>query len=745
MAGLLRDYFTLGELDPLPTVHRKLADGLAAMGIGWDRVRPGVQSLLGLEPREAAWASMDPIHRREAVMAAFIEIVTRLSDDRPLLIVVEDLHWTDSGSRELLSRLIRLIAGKKILLLVDYRPEHEPEWSAADCITRIVIDPLAPSDSGRLVQTVLGDPAAIIALQKELVERTAGNPFFLEETMRALIEARVLVGQPGALRLTSEPVGKYLPASVRAVLEARIDRLTVRAKRLLQVASAIGSRFPVTLLSTVMRDLLPETLQADLHRLVGAGLIYAGDLYPEPEYRFTHALTQEVAYDGLLRDRRRRLHRRIATAIETLYPDRLIDQAETLAFHAAGGEDWSKLATYGRMSGRKAAAQSAYREAVRHFEQALNGLVALPRSDAILTDAIDIRFELRNALFPLGEVHRDLQHMRIAEDLAKALQDRRRLAWTSAYMARDLALLGNPDEALEACMRVVPLAHEIADNELGLLVRSYTGQAHYALGNYRQAAEILRDLVNDIPENDRRTFGLPLPGHIFFRVWLVWALARLGDFAEAERVARDLLHAAADSDQPLSRALASYSQGFWLVHNDDFETAVPPLEAGLELCRQWGLSAWFTNLASSLGYCYARLGRVAAGQDLLGQAIRQTRAIGIMVSHAAEVAWLAEACLIAGAADEAAEHAQAAVDLARHYKERGNEANALRVLADALRYTSGHRSRAEPLFEQALALATECEMQPVIAACRQRLAALRDGSNPIIGSSPGSAGSRLRA
>jgi len=724
IVGLLKILFEIGDRDDTATIARKASERLAALDGELANARPAILSLLGIDPKDRSWSDLDPLRRRGAINAAFVRLVSKESRNGPLIIVVEDLHWVDRETQSLLDALVASLATARILLLVNYRPEYDASWagwSRHENFTRLEITPLAPGSAYRLVRTMLGEPVEHPELHRELVQRTGGNPFFLEESVRTLIEARVLVGEPGSMHLAGHLAGDatelHVPASVRAVLGARIDRLPPPEKRLLQAAAAIGIHFSPALLSA-LQDEPPETLQERLTRLKEAGLVYESSLYPELQYSFMHALTQEVAYDSLPHGRRRRLHAGIVQAIERRYAPRIAEQAETLAQHAARGEMWDRLAVHAREAGRRAAARSAFQEAAAHFEQAVDAYARLPRSEATLAEAIDTRFELRRALFPLGEVQRDLDHLRAAEALAQALGDRSRLAWISVYMARDLALLGGPDQALEAGRRGLALAEEAEDAELTVLTRCTIGQAQYALGEFRQTAAAMRMLIEATAAEDvRRRFGLPGPGSVFFRAWQAWSLARLGDAAGLAERAAELRAVAAETEQPLCLTVAHYTHGFALVQGGEFSQAIPALEQAMLFCRSWGFSAWFSSVAAALGYAYARNGRAEAGIDLLWQGIRKTRASGIMASHAAELGWLADACRLAGRLSEAATHARAAVDLARRTRERGNEASALRIAAEIALAQDRADPAAEADLQAALALATACGMAPEIAAC----------------------------
>jgi len=224
-----------------------------------------------------------------------------------------------------------------------------------------------------------------------------------------------------------------VPATVQAILAARIDRLSPEDKRLLQAASVIGKDVPFALLLTIA-ELAEEDLRRGFAHLQAAEFLYETRLFPDLEYTFKHALTHEVAYGSLLHDRQRALHARITEALERLSPERVAEQAEHLAHHAFHGEVWEKATIYLRQAGTKALVRSAYREATAHFEQALASLQRLPEDRRTQEQAIDLRLDLRNALHPLGEFGQALGHLHVAERLAKILADEHRLGWISAFM-----------------------------------------------------------------------------------------------------------------------------------------------------------------------------------------------------------------------------------------------------------------------------------------------------------------------
>jgi predicted ATPase len=278
------------------------------------------------------------------------------------------------------------------------------------------LDALPAESAGELLNALLGDDPGLAPLKQLLVRR--GNPFFLEETVRTLVETKALAGERGRYRLTRPVQAIQVPPTVQAMLAARIDRLPPEVKRLLQVASVVGKDVPFALLQAIA-ELPDEALRGGLDHLQAAEFLYGTGLYPDLEYSFTHALTHEVTYSGLLHERRRELHARLVGAIETLHRDRLGEQVERLAHHAVRGELREKAVNYLRQAGVKAAARSALTDARVWFEQALAVLEALPESPSTLERAFDIRLELRPVLTQLGEIRQVLERLREAETLAE--------------------------------------------------------------------------------------------------------------------------------------------------------------------------------------------------------------------------------------------------------------------------------------------------------------------------------------
>jgi tetratricopeptide (TPR) repeat protein len=656
-------------------------------------------------------------------------ILLRESQVQPLLLVFEDLHWIDSETQALLDSLVASLPTAPLLLLVNYRPEYSHAWESKTFYTLVPLDPLPPTSADEFLQTLLGDDPSLKALKKILIERTEGNPFFLEESVRTLVETQELVGQSGAYCLTQDQPTIQMPPTVQAVLAARIDRLPEEQKRLLQTAAVIGTTVPFPLLRAIAE--IPEAvLYRGLVHIQAAQFLYETMLFPERVYTFKHALTHEVAYGSLLHERRRRLHTQIVETLESLYANRLDEHLERLAYHAFRGEVWDKALHYLRQIGTKAAMRSAHREAVIYYEQALEALTHLPESRDILEQAIDLRLVLRHSFFALGEFGPIIGYLNEAETFAKSLDDPRRLGRVISYMAHYFWITGDQDRALGCGQHALAIAVARGDVTLQVETHFYLGQAHHALGDYHRSSDLLRQTLEAL-EGDlsRRRFGVfyALVAH----TWLVWCLAETGAFTEGITLVQGMLRTAEEGDNLVSRIGASFGSAHLYLRKGELDKAIAVCERGLELCESGDIPLWSPWFAAALGTAYVLSDRVADALPLLEQAVERSAAMRVMTAYALLVAYLSQGYLRAGRIQEATEHARRALEYAHTHKERGHQAWVLWCLGDiAMHHNPPEFEHAKTYYDQALTLADELGMRPLQAHCHRGLGTLYGQTGP---------------
>jgi class 3 adenylate cyclase/tetratricopeptide (TPR) repeat protein len=723
---LLKRYCHLDEHDDPRTVRAKVTGQVLTLDETLQETIPALLALLDALPTDSPFLHLDPPQRRQRTLDALKRVLLRESQVQPLLLVFEDLHWIDAETQALLDSLVESLPTARLLLLVNYRPGYQHGWGSKTYYTQLRLDPLPPASADEFLQALLGDDPSLAPLTQLLIARTEGNPFFLEESARTLVETGVLVGEPGVYRLAQALPTIQVPATVQAVLAARIDRLPPEEKRLLQTAAVIGTAVPLPLLQAIAE--LPEAaLHRGLAHLQAAEFLYETRLFPEQEYTFKHALTHEVAYGSLLLERRRELHARIVEAIETLHRGRLGGEIERLAHHALRGELREKAVHYLRQAGLKAAAQSALLDARAWLEQSLGVLEVLPECQSTLEQAFEIRLELRTVLMQLGQIRSVLECLREAEALAERLNDDRRRGRVCAFATTIQSQHGELDEALVSGTRALEIARRLGDVRLRILTTTYLELVHYYRGEYERVVELATDNLAALPADwVYEDFGSTAPASVFDRHWLGLSLAQLGRFAEAAEYEAEAIRLAEPTHHAFTVGVAYRAAGTLHLLKGDWAKARSLLEHGIAVARTgnvvvhlpWAVapSAW---ALAQLGETSEALNRLQEGEQLVErQAARGIVAYRTWAYHA-----LGHACLLLGRLDEARRLGDRAVEFSPGH--HGFAAHALHLLGDIVTHPDRFDARSgEAHYRQALALAEPRSMRPLVAHCHLGLGRL---------------------
>ncbi|HVE74545.1 MAG TPA: adenylate/guanylate cyclase domain-containing protein, partial [Mycobacteriales bacterium] len=628
---LLKSYCRIEGRDDVRVIREKVAGKVLMLDRALEPILAPLLALLDAErdpsaspdaPRHGAqgaddWTALEPDQRRRQTLDALKRLLLRESQVRPLLLVFEDLHWVDAETQALLDALVESLPAARLLLLVNYRPEYRHAWGGKTYYTQLRIDPLPAASVDELLDGLLGDDPSVSTVRRLLVERTQGNPFFLEESVRSLVEVGALRGERGEYRLAHQAPDLRVPATVQAVLSARIDRLSVEQKRLLQTASVLGKDVPYALLREVVRRDEPAgpavlagasasdaeaSLQIGLAQLQAAEFLYEASLFPDLEYTFKHALTHEVAYGSLLGERRRALHRRVVAAVERLYSDRLTEHVERLADHAFRAEAWEQAAAYGRQAGAKAAGRAANREAVAAFERALAALSHLPETVETLQDGVDVRQALRGALHGLGEWSRQPELMDEAERLAVRLGDRRRLALVYQWQGFLLVGQGQLDQAVELTGRAVAMAEELGDERLLVTAPTYLGFALLYRADYHQAVRVFRqNLVTIERVGGFGRLGMSAWASVLTLVRLSRCLAELGKLDEAVALADEAYEVAQQDGRPYTLCLVLLAMANVAMIRGDLSAAISSNERAIEIAQTHDLQGSLNRATGGLG------------------------------------------------------------------------------------------------------------------------------------------------
>jgi tetratricopeptide (TPR) repeat protein len=483
---LLHDYFCIQEADDAATRREKLRATLAALDPALSGTQPYLFTLLAIPESPDPIAQMDPQVKRRRTLEVLKRIVLRESVKQPIVIIFEDLHWIDGETQALLDLLIDSIPSARVLLMVNYRPEYRHEWVNKSHYSQLQLESLADDNAAAMLNALVGDTAELEPLRRMIIERTQGNPFFIEEMLQALFDEGLLT-RNGVVKIARPFSQLQLPRTIQGILAARIDRQPGEHKQLLQTLAVIGRESRLDLIGQIVPIAEPR-LHRMLAELRASEFIYEQPGYPV-EFVFKHALTQQVAYNSVLIERRKQLHERIGGALESLYANSLDDHLAELAHHYARANNAANAARYLTLAGKQALGRSAFSEAQTQLQQGLEWIKALPES--------------------LG---RDAQELELISALAQVL------AATQGYSA----------PAVEMVARASALVEKRGDLAQVVLWLFWMWAGTVVTGDYRAAAE-LADRLLELAQRE----GSPTSLACAHDAQLQTRLFR-GDLAEAE-------------------------------------------------------------------------------------------------------------------------------------------------------------------------------------------------------------------
>ena len=694
--ALLRQICGVGETDSIESVTAAVHRTLQALGLAPESA-PYLLQLLGLRDGMEQLAAQTP----EAVKLRTLETLRRLivqaSRRRPVVIVVEDLHWTDKPSEEALASLVNELPGAPILFVSTYRPGYRAPWIERSFATQMALPPLSPEDSLAMMSSVLHrevpEPVARVILDK-----AEGNPFFLEEICRA-VEGQA---DPGGL--------PAVPDTIEETLRARIDRLPVEPRSVLEVAAVLGREFPLRLLRRAWPAV--GSLDAHLEVLTRLEFLYPRTRHEEAMYVFTHALTHEVAYVTMPAERRRELHVAAGRALESVFADRLEEAYDQLAYHYAHTEDAAKAVEYLSRFAEKAARGDHHQEAVQAWQEALRHVERLP---AELRDRrqLEIVLRLPDSLLPLGRIDEICTLLLEERSRLERLQDAGLAARYHFLLARAL-WLGDPVVAVEHARRAIAESERCQDEvtmggAYGILALAgaLSGEAARGVGDGRRAVKLL--------EGTREQWSL---------AYAYWALgvccSQIGAFADAIVAAqRALAIAETIGAQPLA-ASATWLIG--IVH-----AAIGDCEQGIADCRRavtLAQDVLYRAISTGfLGFAYLEKGDAAQAIAALERAIPLLQQLGLRSLAGWFTAFLAEAERLEGRLDRAEQCCAEALRLATEVTlpiAVGWARQSLGRIAAA----RGDLAAAAARFEEALAVFTAIHSRYACARTHMDLASL---------------------
>ncbi len=668
---LLRDYFHIRPQDDERTLHEKVAGRVVALDRELEDGLPYLLSLLGHTEFTAALQQMDPHIRQQRTFDTIRRLLVRESLTQPVVLIFEDLQWLDEGTQAFLDTLSESLATAPLLLLVNYRPEYRHEWGSKTYYSQLRLDALGLEDAKELLAALLDEAnwpvtaASLEPLKQLILEKTEGTPFFMEEMVRALFDQGVLVHSMGGISLTKPLDTVHIPATVRGVLAGRIDQLGAAEKELLQTAAVIGREFSLSLLTQVAQQ-DEDTLVPLLSRLQTAEFIYEQPAFPEVEYTFKHALTQEVAYHSLLSERRQDVHARTAQAIASLFHEQLNDRRlRELAYHSAQSGNTEKAVEYYQRAGELALKNSAYTEAIRDLNHALDLLPALPHTPDRSQQELTLLISLGSCLmatkgYAAPEVERVYTR---ARELARAIGDLPQKfpvlfgLWRFHLVRGEYAAAGEMTEKLQRLSECMPGSQQFLPAQQALGLTAFRLGAFADARAHLERAVDLYDPSIHGPENAQGVIGQdPGVASLAFLAWMLWHLGypdqALQRSQEAVTLAREISHpyslvfalhfgtsvhrfrregalaqtqaegvAALASEQgfPYFHAAGTYLRGWALAEQGHVEEGIADMLEGQRIWQESGIRQ-LGQVSLLLAEAYGKLGRVEDGLAVLAQA-----------------------------------------------------------------------------------------------------------------------------
>jgi predicted ATPase/class 3 adenylate cyclase len=714
---LLRNYFQITAQDDERRCREKVTGRVLTLERSLEDVLPYVLYLLGAGEPDSPVAIMDARIRRDRTFEAIRRLVERESLNQPVQLLFEDLQWLDSETDAFLAFLIERVASARIILLLNFRPDYRPAWSDKDNYCQMRLDALGPAEAQGLLSALLGDDSGLMPLKERILEKTEGNPFFMEEVVQTLVEEGALLGASGHYRIAKTPAELHIPTTVHGVLASRMDRLSISEKTLLQHLAIVGKEFPWSLIRQVVEQ--PEDeLRRLLSRLEAAEFIYERPAFPEIEYTFKHALTQEVAASSLLSGQRSLLHERTAQAIEALYAGRLNEYCSELAHHYSLSSNSQKAVEYLHRAGQQALERSAGLDAIRHFQTALALLERLPDTPERARQELALRFSLGPALmaakgYAAPEVEATYTR---ALTLCEQIGDSSQLFPAQCGLRTYYSLRADYATARELGDRLLRIANNAHDPDLLIEAHSALGSSLFFQGDFdtaREHQEQMRALY--VPEQHHAhafLYGMD-PGvrALSIASWTQWYLGYPDQANERSRDALALAHKIA---QPFGLAFALVAAAMLRLFRQESQKAHELADAAITLSSEQGFPyylAWGTILRGS---SLVDQGDAEDGIEQIVQGLAAYLATGAQLSHSYFLGLLAAACRRIGRVRKGLDVLADALTVVRKTGEHFHEAELHRLKGELLLDHSSDRThdsteehRAEACFQQAIAIAAD--------------------------------------
>ncbi|MGO9566845.1 MAG: adenylate/guanylate cyclase domain-containing protein [Desulfomonilaceae bacterium] len=707
---VLRSYIGVKEGEQEHVIRQKLKERILGLDETLRYIIAPFQELLSLKVDDENYSKLEPKQKREKTFEAIRDLLIRGSQDRPVVLVFEDLHWIDKTTEEFLGYMIGWLPRTRILLLLLYRPEYTHQWGSKSYYSMIGVGHLSTSTSAELVAAILEGGDVVPELRELILNRAAGNPLFMEELTHALVQNGSIQKKNDQFILTRDVSSVQVPDTIQGIIAARMDRLEESLKRIMQVAAVIGREFAFRILETITE--MKEELKSGLVNLQGLEFIYEKSLFPDLEYIFRHALVQEVAYNSLLLNRRKEIHEKIGRAVENLYPQRLEEFCEMLAYHYSKSGNLDKAYGYLKESANKAVRKDALFEGVRFYKEAMQILSQLPQTNENKREQIELVLAMQMPVRRLGWLEDYLPMLQKAEALTEEIGDaRKRLHIQSILGVYYILKGGNPQlgwKYMEGCMEYPEL---MQDAELMVPVGCELCISCAVSGDMQRinhTAPIILALIERCgtqAEFYDKHFNVYAFIHAFWGASTAWS----GDFEQGERLLDKGLSFALEIDHLGTVGAVEHIYGFVLAMKGDAKKAAEHFQNAIKYLEE-SQTVLFRGLAWGwLGFAYCLMGgQPKTAVDLTGKGLRMHTDAGIGFHKSACHLCCSYAHFEHGDLEKAKTHVELALQFSLENNERLNQGLSRAWLGRVLAKTdTGQIEAAEQQILQGISLLEE--------------------------------------
>lgn len=722
LTALLRDFFEIKETDDQIAVRQKLSNRASSLSMAVQQHVDPLLDLMNALDDDDSFLLLEPetkARRLESTLQTFIKMQ---SARRPVLLIIEDVHWLDHATINLLQRLYEACRSNRVLIITSWRPEFRDKLTPVTNEHVIALSSLERTDASALLDATDVSTFHNRHLAELLLDRSEGNPLFLEELARATIDDPSLFREwTAAGTFIDERAVNRLPSTIRIILASRIDTLPAGAKALLQKASVLGADGPMQLLSHVL-GLGIEAFEKDFKILQDRGFLYTEQRSEAEHFVFKHALTQDVAYSGLLIELRQRTHRAVVDSIERLYHHRNAAHSESLANHSVRGAMWQQAVKYLRRAGETALDRLAFREAASFFGRALQAMEKLERSEIAVDSEIDLRLLLRNALQPLGDRSRIESVLEEAGDLARTSGDLKRRGWVQSYLTDNYWISGKYQASIRSGDEALKVARTTNDFRLQVVTRLPIGLSYHTMGNFELAIHHFSWVADSLKGQDKfDRFGLFVLPFSFAQSFITWSHAEAGAFEQGRVEGKRGLEVALEAEHPFSVGYAYQCLGFLSLRQGRVCDAIAEFRLALGDHAFADSPVGFSYVAVHLGFAQVLAGEHDVGIALLEKTVELAEQNGFMARHSMRLGYLSEAYLRAGRTADAKGLCQRAIAMSENLGERSNQAFAQRTMGRILN-SEGDFAQSQIALLSSINMSEELNLLPLKINCLRDLA-----------------------